>query len=1147
MEKQYSTKQIYFFIYVILVNIIFLSTTESLKAEECLENVVDFDIVYVRMPRRGDLDNSIKWPEVENPARVEPGSDLILLHPDCSEEILYDAGLGAVTDPFVSFDGKKVLFSYFPDAEDLTRLDSSSRKVPVKGSDIYSINLETKQVTQLTHQKFTPNTGAGLWNCTGSNELTECNPMGSTASTHNVGQGIFNLGPAPIAGGKIIFTSSRNGFDPTKSFTRLNLQLFVMDEDGSNVTAIAPMTIGSALHPTPLKNGQVMFSSYESQGLRDQRLWGVWSINPDGRQWKPVISSFMREQAFHFSTQLSNGDIIVEDYYNFNNFGFGALHKIPTVAANIPAFYNAFANEPENTPIIYTRPSAPYNASRDQYPGFTFEKKLPFAPKGIESITPFTLGADYSAPIGEDGERVGKFTHPSAVPNNHLLVVWSPGPVNDVSGGRPMNIPAVDAGIYLIKEGKVITSPADSNFISIKNDPEFNEVWPRAVVSYQDVHGQPEPDFIEWLPDNEKYPDSLPSGSPYGLIGTSSFYNRESFPGFARTNNFDGLDSFNVGAGIQEPSNDSSNWIYQGSDAGKYTNADIWAVRIVAQEANTRRRFGPHNQNGTGQTQHFYNHANEKLRILGEISLRKFNTNGTPLLDSKGDPDTSFLAKIPADTPFTFQMLDRNGMVLTNSQTWHQIRPGEVRADCGGCHAHSQTPVMFDDTAAAKPDYLIQDLSKSTPLLTRTSSEQNNPEIKTINSNVVNVEFYKDIRPILDNHCVQCHQGESAAGNLDLNDRALYSVEGVYFEDKIPGDYKRLCNDPNASWGHKPIAGFASDQSKPVWNFPNASRYVRKFQSRRSLLAWKVFGERLDGWTNEDHPTETIPGDLSSYPEGTSHEARNKADLDYTGSMMPPPGNSAGAEPLTEDQKMAVARWIDLGCPIDTAQQQSTHVDFGWYLDDQRPVLHISQPKAGDNPEPLEMIRIGVADAYKGIQTNSLKITASIEINGRAAGADLTDLAQQTDDGIYTLNLTPPLQNVTDAHLYVQVADNQTEINDRFNTDMRGNITRVDRKFSVANNSQDTDDDGVSDSEDNCTLVANELQRDTDGDGFGNQCDADLDNNGIVGVSDLSIFRSRFGSTNQDADFNGNGRVSFGDLNIFRQLFGHAPGPSQRP
>src|SRR5438874_1057876 len=58
----------------------------------------DYDIVYVRAPRHGD-DKSITWTEVFSPLRAEPGSDLMLLHPDGSEEVLIEAGNDAIADP----------------------------------------------------------------------------------------------------------------------------------------------------------------------------------------------------------------------------------------------------------------------------------------------------------------------------------------------------------------------------------------------------------------------------------------------------------------------------------------------------------------------------------------------------------------------------------------------------------------------------------------------------------------------------------------------------------------------------------------------------------------------------------------------------------------------------------------------------------------------------------------------------------------------------------------------------------------------------------------------------------------------------------------------------------------------------------------
>lgn len=949
---------------------------------------VAYDIVYIRQPRRGNNEH-IVWPEVFHPARLEPGADMMLLHPNGAEEVLVAGGNGAVTDPFVSFDGLWVYYAYFYDLRP-GQLNNQRDNLPYAGSDIFRIHIVSRQIQQLTHGEFTPNTGAGHWD--------ETNPVDPGWDFDRLGYGILNLGPAPVAGGKVVFVSNRNGFAPNKSYTAPNLQLFVMDEDGANVTAIAPMTIGSALHPTPLADGRVMFSSYEAQGMRDQRLWGIWTIYPDGRYWQPLISAFRLPSAFHFATQLGNGDIVVEDYYNLNNFGFGALYRFP-VNSSAPAFHPAF---PDQNPEIIQTIGA----------GFVWPLRIPFSPRGIYSITPFTHGEDEAAPVGANGHRVGKFSHPSAAPGNHLLVAYSAGPVNALQ--RPTDLPAVDAGLYLMPNSGPANSPTD--LILIKNDPAYNEAWPRALVPYSAIHGQAEPAELPWLPNDGSVHAQLSAGTPYGLVGTSSFYKRESFPGFVSpwANTFDGLDVFNTAQNEQ-----SSNWFWQGADAGKYANADIWAVRILALEPNSHRSYGPH------EGQHFFNHINEKMRILGEIPLRKFDGQSQPILDPEGNPDTSFLARIPADTPFTFQMLDRNGMVLAMAQTWHQVRPGEMRADCGGCHAHSQQPLAFSQTAAAQPGYQVWDLVQQTPLLTMDGNSQ--PALRQVESGVVDVEFYRDIRPLLQRSCVACHTQANPSGNLRLDDLALYDGP-AYTGIRLPGDYSRLCYDQDARWGYPPLVGAGDD---PVWRQANASRYVRPFQSRRSLLLWKLFGARLDGWSNADHPTELTPGNPATLPAGADP---NAADLDYTGAAMPPPGS--GVPALSWDEKMTFGRWVDMGCPINTGQGTENQ-NFGWFLDDLRPTLALSLPRPGPNPGSLSAIRFGLADAASGIDLGTLSVKASIPLAGRSAGAELAGLVQPAGDGIYLLPLSPPLTSVTSASIAIAIADHQ------------GNITRVQRRFSV--------------------------------------------------------------------------------------------------
>ncbi len=90
----------------------------------------------------------------------------------------------------------------------------------------------------------------------------------------------------------------------------------------------------------------------------------------------------------------------------------------------------------------------------------------------------------------------------------------------------------------------------------------------------------------------------------------------------------------------------------------------------------------------------------------------------------------------------------------------------------------------------------------------------------------------------------------------------------------------------------------------------------------------------------------------------------------------------------------------------------------------------------------------------------------------------------------------------------------------------------------------DSDSDGVDDALDNCIEIANPNQRDSNGDGFGNVCDADLNDSGFVSFDDLSLFKNAFNTANADADLDGSGLVSFNDLVIFKALFGKPPGPA---
>ncbi|HZU36898.1 MAG TPA: hypothetical protein VFA18_13345, partial [Gemmataceae bacterium] len=147
---------------------------------------LDYDIVYVRAPRHGDK-RPTAWAEVFAPTHEEPGADLMLLHPDGTEELLVPGGDGGVADPYVSFDGQWVYFAKF---EHLRKPAGARWQAAPPCSDIYKIHVKSRRLVRLTEQAWTPNiNGEGPW-------------------LH--GRGVFNLSPCPVPGRKIVFTSNRN-------------------------------------------------------------------------------------------------------------------------------------------------------------------------------------------------------------------------------------------------------------------------------------------------------------------------------------------------------------------------------------------------------------------------------------------------------------------------------------------------------------------------------------------------------------------------------------------------------------------------------------------------------------------------------------------------------------------------------------------------------------------------------------------------------------------------------------------------------------------------------------------------------------------------------------------------------------------------
>ena len=141
----------------------------------------DYDIVYVRAPRKGD-DKQHRLDRDRQPAAVEPGADLMLLHPDGSEEVLVAGGDEPITDPFVSFDGEWVYYAHFHDV----KRAGAGRPVSARRTSTRSTSRRGRSSAD----------AAGSSRRTPGRRLVEDYRR---RSRQDPAYGVFNLGPVPAA------------------------------------------------------------------------------------------------------------------------------------------------------------------------------------------------------------------------------------------------------------------------------------------------------------------------------------------------------------------------------------------------------------------------------------------------------------------------------------------------------------------------------------------------------------------------------------------------------------------------------------------------------------------------------------------------------------------------------------------------------------------------------------------------------------------------------------------------------------------------------------------------------------------------------------------------------------------------------------
>jgi hypothetical protein len=128
---------------------------------------------------------------------------------------------------------------------------------------------------------------------------------------------------------------------------------------------------------------------------------------------------------------------------------------------------------------------------------------------------------------------------------------------------------------------------------------------------------------------------------------------------------------------------------------------------------------------------------------------------------------------VPADKNIFLQALDENFREVQRERTFVNSRPGEVRS-CIGCHEQaSNTPTELT----------------ATPLALRRTYNVPGPQPGE-KSGSRPISYFEDVQPILDKHCVQCHNSEKKEGDVNLEGRltGLFNVsyETLMRRDSFP-------------------------------------------------------------------------------------------------------------------------------------------------------------------------------------------------------------------------------------------------------------------------------------------------------------------------------------------------------------------------
>jgi hypothetical protein len=207
----------------------------------------------------------------------------------------------------------------------------------------------------------------------------------------------------------------------------------------------------------------------------------------------------------------------------------------------------------------------------------------------------------------------------------------------------------------------------------------------------------------------------------------------------------------------------------------------------------------------------------EPLTIGGSFTLQR--VLGTVPVERDG----SAYLELPAGRPLFFVALDEDDLSVKRMQSFLTVQPGEQTA-CVGCHEpRAQTPhTPAPPLAAMRRPSRIEPIGQV-------------PDV---------FDFPRDIQPILDRHCVECHRADRREGGVELTgDRTpLYTV--AYWAMIVHG----LISDGRNYTGNQPPRSVGSSASR-LLTLGDGSHHGAEFSphERTMIRLWIESGGTYPG------------------------------------------------------------------------------------------------------------------------------------------------------------------------------------------------------------------------------------------------------------------------------------------------------------